>query len=290
MDKWNYTNNHYQTIDSIILYRKAQMTFAIQSLFPTYPTIFVDEQVAAPAENVKRWLSVIDHTFDDGRKCRLLITWTACPDFPATYEPIADLSEDGTLNRFLAGMLQPDMTYKTASTLGEFTEFTKTVALLNPATDELYNLPYSAMCVSNTLRNMIDDLGGVDDTPIPIGSNIVNGTLLNTLRMLQMLQILANPTTGSDVIRNWSHSEIHEIECDVRIPQIDAILKAHPLLDETPREAEIASAVGYPQFKFVAGWTDHVALDYYVTAVDFLDIQPLCMYIAHAYASKMANI
>ena len=273
-----------------ILNTEKQMAFAIQSNFPAYPTILVDEQVAAPAENVKRWTSVRDHTFDDGRKCRLLITWTARPDFPTTYEPIADLSEDGKPTKFLAGMLQSDMTYKTASTPDEFAEFTKTIALLNPSTDELFHLPYSVICVSNTLRNMIDDLGGVDDTPIPIGSNIMNGTLLNTLRLLQMLQILANPVTGSDVIENWNHTEVPEIDCDLRIPQIDAILKAHPSLDETHREAEIASAVEYPQFKFVAGWTDHVALDYYVTAVDFLDIQPLCMYISHAYASKMANI
>ena len=146
------------------------------------------------------------------------------------------------------------------------------------------------MCVSATLNNMIDDLGGLDGSPIPIGSNIINGSVLNTLRLLQMLQILGNPRFGSEIIKNWSHLDVPEINCQMRSPELDAILKAAPAMDESPREAEIATAIGYPQFKFVQGWTDHVALDYFVTAVDFLDIQPLCMYISHAYANKMSNL
>ena len=268
------------------------MSFAIQPLFPSteFPTIFVDEQVPAPAENVKRWLSIRDHTFENGRQIRLLITWTACPDFPTIYEPLAYLAEDGTCAMCLTGIIQPDTNYKMADTPEELMQITKSVALLNPATDELFYLPYSAMCVSQTLRNMVDDLGGLDDTPIPIGSNILNGTLHNTLRLLQMLQIMGNPVIGVDTLKNWNHSEVPEIDVVARIPALDEILKAAPTVDETIREAEIAAAVGYPQFKFAAGWTDYRALDYWVTAVDFLDIQPLCMYISHAYASKMANI
>lgn len=266
------------------------MSFAIQSVCSTYPTIFVDEQVPAPAENVKRWISTRDYTFDNGRNIRMLITWTSCPDFPTIYEPIAELSEDGAPTRFLAGMLQHDMTYRMATTLDELTEFSKTITLLNPGPDEVFQMPYSSLCVSATLRNMIEDIGDMDDSPIPIGSSILNGSLLNTLRLLQMLQILGNPCCDSEVIKNWAHSDVPEINCDIRIPQIDAILKAESPVDEKPRESEIAASIGYPQFKFVAGWTDHIALDYYVTAVDFLDIQPLCMYISHAYASKMANI
>ena len=267
------------------------MTFAIQPLFPssTYPTIFVDEPVAAPAENVSRWLSISDHSFTDGRSVRVLITWTACPEFPTVYEPLAEIS-DGTPTRFLTGMLQPDMTYRMATSLEELAEFTQTTIIQNPETGALFQLPFSTMCVSATLRNMVDDLGGLDGTPIPIGANIINGSLTNTLRLLQMLQIFGNPTVGTDVVKNWSHAEGPEIDCDLRVQQNDTILKSAPSLDETPRETELASAIGYPQFKFAAGWTDYLALDYWVTAVDFLDIQPLCMYIAHAYASKMGNI
>lgn len=268
------------------------MAITIQALFPstTYPTIFVEEQVSAPAENVRRWLSFRNHTFDDGRRCKLLITWTSCSEVEPTYEPLADLAEDGTPTRFHVGMIQPDMTYKIATTTDEVIAFTNTVVLLNPATDELYQVPYSTMCVSQTLRNMVEDIGGVDDTPIPIGSNILNGSLLNNLRLFRMLQIIGNPVVKSDTIKNWNHYEIPEIDVDCRIPEIDTILKAVPALDETSREQEIARAIGYPQFKFATGWTDYQALDYYVIAVDFLDIQPLCMYISHAYASKMANI
>ena len=268
------------------------MVFAIQPLFPstTYPTIFVDEQVPAPAENVKRWLSIRDHTFENGRKLRLLITWTACPDFPTIYEPLANLTEDGSITMYLTGIIQPDINYKMAETPEELTQITRTVSLVNPTTDELFQVPYSTMCVSQTLRNMVDDLGGIDDTPIPIGSNILNGTLINTLQLFKMLQIMGNTVIGVDTLKNWCHSEIPEIDVESRIPEIDEVLKSTSTVDETTREAEIAAAVGYPQFKFAAGWTDYRALDYWVTAVDFLDIQTLCMYISHAYASKMANI
>lgn len=268
------------------------MAFAIQPLFPStaYPTIFVDEQVPAPAENVKRWLSVRDHTFENGRQIRLLITWTASQDFPNVYEPLANLSEDGSIAMCLTGIIQPDTYYKMAETPEELTQITRTVSLLNPTTDELFQVPYSTMCVSQTLRNMVDDLGGLDDTPIPIGSNILNGTLRNTLQLFKMLQIMGNPVIGVDTLKNWNHCEVPGIDVDVRIPALDEILKSSPGVDETPREAEIATAVGYPQFKFATGWTDYQALDYWLTAVDFLDIQPLCMYISHAYAAKMANI
>lgn len=268
------------------------MTFAIQPLFPsfTYPTIFVDKLETAPAENVMQWLSVRDHLFTDGRRVRIRITWTACLEFPTVYEPLAEIGDDGILTRFLTGMLQPDMTYRMATSPEELAEFTQTTIIQNPENGALFQLPFSAMCVSATLRNLIEDLGGLDGTPIPIGANIINGSLSNTLRLLQMIQIIGNPNIGSDVVKNWSHTEIPEINCDLRVPQIDTILKSVPGLDETLRETEIASAVGYPQFKFAAGWTDHVALDYWVTAVDFLDIQPLCMYTAHAYACKMANL
>lgn len=269
-----------------------KMTFAIQPLFPssTYPTIFLDKPVAAPAENFMRWLSVHDYSFTDGRRVKVLITWTACPEFPTVYEPLAEIGDDGTPTRFLIGMLQPDMTYRMPTSPEELAEFTQTASVQNPETGALFQLPFSAMCVSATLRNMVDDLGGLDGIPIPIGANIIDGSSLNTLQLLQMLQILGNPTLGSDVVKNWSHTEVPEIDCDLRIPQIDAILKSAPSLDETPRETELASAIEYPQFKFAAGWTDYLALDYWVTAVDFLDIQPLCMYIAHAYACKIANI
>ena len=268
------------------------MTCPIQPLFPsfTYPTIFVDKHDTAPAENVKQWTSVRDHLFPDGRRVMIRITWTACPELPTVYEPLAEIGDDGIPTRFLTGMLQPDTTYLMATSLEKLAEFTQTAVVQNPETGDIYQLPFSTLCVSATLRSMVDDLGGLDGTPFPIGANIINGSLPNTLWLLQMLQILGNPALGSDVVKNWSHTEIPEINCDLRVPQIDAILKSAPCLDETPREAEIASAVGYPQFKFAAGWTDYLALDYWVTAVDFLDIQPLCMYIAHAYASKMANI
>jgi len=146
------------------------------------------------------------------------------------------------------------------------------------------------MCVSQTLRNMVDDIGGLDDTPTPIGSNILNGTLVNTLRLFQMLQMIGNPAIGKDVMKNWNHTEVLEIDVESRIAALDSILKSQPAVDETVREAEIAAAVGYPQFKFATGWTDYQAMDYWITAVDFLDIQPLCMYLSHAYAAKLANI
>jgi hypothetical protein len=270
------------------------MAFAIHSINPDYPTIFVEKQSVAPdadgVGNIQMWDTTHDHVLSNGRRIRVLIIWTTCPDFPNSYEPIAELGEDGTPIRFLTGMLQPDMTYKHATSADELDEFTKPVSLLNPATGDMYRMPYSAMCVSATLRNMVDDLGFQEDTPIPIFSNIINGTILNTLRLFRMMRVVANPSCGSETIKNWFHSEVPDINCELRIPQIDVILKALPALDETMRETEIATAVGYPQFKFVKGWTDHVALDYYITAVDFLDIQSLCMYIAHAYASKMANI
>ena len=269
------------------------MAFAIHSINPNYPTIFVEKQSVAPdadgVGNIQMWDTTLDYVLPDDRRIRVLITWTTCPDFSTTYEPIAELGEDGTPTLFLAGMLQPDMTYKHATSVEELAEFTKPVSLLNPATGDTYRMPYSAMCVSATLRNMVDDLG-LDDTPIPIGSNIINGTVENTLRLFRMMRVLANPSCGADTLQNWCHSDVPEINCETRIPLIDIILKSPPTFDETQREIEIATAVGYPQFKFVKGWTDHIALDYYVTAVDFLDIQPLCMYIAHAYASKMANI
>lgn len=271
------------------------MSFAIHPLFPStaYRTIFVDkdELIPAPSENVKRWLSIRDHTFENGRQLRLLITWTSCPDFPTIYEPLANLAEDGTITRCLTGVIQPDINYKMAETPEELMQITRPVSLLNPATNELFQLPYSTMCVSQTLRNMVDDLGVPDDnTPIPIGSNIINGTIFNTLQLFKMLQIMGNPVIGVDTLKNWNHCEVPEIDVEVRIPALDNILKSAATIDETTREAEIAAAVDYPQFKFASGWSDYRALDYWVTAVDFLDIQPLCMYISHAYASKMANI
>lgn len=268
------------------------MTVEIHSLFPsgTFPTITVDEPIHAPDENTRRWLSIRDHTFDDGRQFRILITWSSCDYIAPTYEPLAELAEDGTPTRFLTGMLTAEMTYRLPTTQQELEQFTRAAILLNPETNELYQLPFSAMCVSATLKNMVDDLGGLDGTPIPIGANIINGSPANTLRLLQMLQILGNPSFGSDGIKNWSHHDVPEINCELRSLELDAILKAAPSVNESPREAEIAAAAGVPQFKFAKGWTDHVALDYFVTAVDFLDIQPLCMYISHAYASKMANI
>jgi hypothetical protein len=268
------------------------MTVEIHALFPStaFPIITVAEPCPAPDEYTRRWFSICDHTFDDGRQVRILITWSSCSEFAPTYEPLAELAEDGTPTRFLTGMLTSEMTYRLAQTPEDLAEFTQTATLLNPETNELYQLPFSAMCVSATLNNMVDDLGGLDGTPIPIGANIINGTPANTLRLLQMLQILGNPSFGIEVIKNWSHHDVPEINCEMRSPQLDTILKAAPVLDESPREAEIAAAAGVPQFKFAKGWTDHVSLDYFVTAVDFLDIQPLCMYISHAYASKMSNI
>jgi len=268
------------------------MVFEIQPLYHSvdFPTIYVDEQVGAPAENVKRWLSIRDHIFDNGRQVKLLITWTACPEFPTIYEPIANIDEDGSITGSLTGMLKPDMTYKIADTPEEIAQITKIVALFNPATNELFQLPYSTMCVSQTLRNMIDDIGGMDDSPIPIGSNIINGEIYNTLRLLQMLQIIGSPSINTNILHNWNQSEVNDIDVIIRIPALDKILKANSTIDETAREAEIATAVGYPHFKFTTGWTDWQALDFYITAVDFLDIQPLCMYISHAYASKMSFI
>jgi hypothetical protein len=268
------------------------MAFAIQSLFPsiTYPTIFLDEIVPAPNENVKRWLSTHDHELTDGRKLRVLITWSTCPGIVTTYEPLAEFNEDGTPLRFLIGMLQPDMTYRMATSMEDLAKFTQTVVIQNPHTNDLYQLPLMTLRVSTTLRNMVDDMGELDDSPIPIGANIINGTLLNTLQLLQMIQILGNPEVGVNVINNWNNSEVHKINEGLRIKQIDEILKFLPSIDEKTREAEIAAAIGYPQFNFAPGWTDYQAFDYYITAVDFLDIQPLCMYISHAYASKMATI
>lgn len=268
------------------------MAFAIQPLFPStiYSTIYLDKQVPAPAENVKRWFSIYDHTFENGEQYRLLITWTACPDLPTVYEPLACLAEDGTITMYFAGIIQPDTNYKIAATLEELQQITNTVSLLNPETNEVFQLPYTTMCVSQTLRNMVDDLGGLDDTLIPIGSNILDGTLYNSLQLFKMLQIMGNPIIGSETLKNWTHSEVPEIDVGNRIQALDEILKSMPKIDEQPRETEIATAIGYPQFKFATGWTDYQALDYWATAVDFLDIQPLCMYISQAYASKLANI
>ena len=268
------------------------MPVQIQSLFPSvaFPNISVDEQTPAPDENTKRWISVCNHTFDDGRLVQILITWTSCPEFEPTYEPLAELDADGTPIRFLHGMITSELTYRMATTQQELNEFTQTATLLNPETNELYQLPFSAMCVSTTLRNMVDDLGGLDGTPIPIGANIINGTPLNTLRLLQMLQILGNPSFGSEIIKNWSHPDVPEINCELRSPQIDAILKAPPALDESPREAEISARLEYPQFKFTPGWTDYITLNYFLNAVDFLDIQTLCAYISNTFAHKIANL
>lgn len=268
------------------------MPFEIQSLFPSvdFPNIFVDEQTPAPDENTRRWLSIRDHTFDDGHVVRILITWTSRHDFIPTYEPLAELDADGTPIRFLHGMLTSEFTYRIAASQQELNEFTQTSTLLNPETNELYQLPFSAMCVSATLKNMVDDLGGLDGTPIPIGANIINGTPANTLRLLQMLQILGNHGFGSELIKNWSHHDVPEINYDMRSPQLDAILKAPPALDESPCEAKISDISGCPQFKFIQGWTDYIALNYFMNAVDFLDIQPLCAYISNAFAHKIANL
>jgi hypothetical protein len=267
------------------------MVIAIQPVFQNidFPKIFVDEQVPAPAENVRRWITIRDHTFENGKQLRMLITWTCCPEVPATYEPLAHLNDDGTPTQFLAGMIQPDMTYKIASTLEDLNTYTQIAQIQNPESGDIYQMPFSMACVSATLRNMFDDLGGLDSHPIPIGSNIINGTVLNTLRLFQMFQILGNPTISSDIIKNWANSKILEIDVDMRISQIDTILKSSPQIDETISENEISSAINY-QFKYVSGWADYIALNYWFNAVDFFDIQPLYMYIANAYASKMAHI
>lgn len=271
------------------------MQITVNSLLQTtlYPTIYLDEtdNVAAPSEYFNRWMSTRDHKFDDGRFIKILITWTSCEHVAPNYEPLAELNVDGTISKFLVGLIQqPNMNYSIVTTYDELEQYMRPVTLVNPDTNYMYQLTYASVCVSKTLFNMITDLGGLDDTPIQIGANVLNSTSVNTLMLLNMLQIIGNLMICVDSITNWNHINAAEIDSDIRILPIDTILKIKPSIDETALEKEIATVTKCPQFKFCSVWTDYQALKYYITAADFLDIQPLCMYLTHACATKLANI
>lgn len=246
------------------------------SINPNYPSINISSDALRQIpddKNIKMWNTITEYNFKElgkriNAKCRIMITWTSLENYPAFYEPLCELDDNGSPTRYLSGQIQPDYSYVIPDTESALESQIRPVSILNTTNGWIYQIPFSTMCCSNTLFNMIGDCGSFDDTPIPLSSEIINGQLFDTLQLFLMMRIMGNPDYKM-IINNWKNTNEPLINNTIRIPLLDSKVFKTPEPEST--------------------WIDFDKLLYLIRAIDYLDIHPMTMYITYIYSEKISE-
>lgn len=250
---------------------------------------FNDNEFPQPEPNCILWFGKKTiHDTVSGDINQILIFISNNNHIKPFYIEISKTDKDGKTDYFV-GVPNEKYDIELPKSENELKEFTRPVLI--SGCNKIICLPYFAVCVSNTLRNMIVDIGLPDGVIIPIGDNIIIPGDIKTIQFFQMMMVCGY-IKYQNIIQNWNFEINKNINFKLHIPEFDNILKTNKndadKKTDLQKEEEIKKII--PNYSYNEGWCSYDTLEYFINSVDYLDIPPLLEYFTYTYSIKLGII